>query len=280
VAAPTPPTAPTAPPPPPSLPTAGKPKTSTIIIVAVIAALVGAAIATLILYKPGEREEKEKTAMSANAFMLAVTEGEISEEERIDIQDTVSYVSYIGKYIEFDSAPGTRFYVTRPELLEDLTEGETIRCTVYWVPENGNVVFYISLIVIVEEEEPPEGYTPTVHMTLKDMAVILNATDTSQNVSILCHDGADKVKWDDIKVLISRDGDWYAEIKVGDSSSPKLNVICIKEEPVEPDPYWSVGEALRFQESGSNWDPDDDFYVKIIYVPTKRVLQSLSRDIE
>jgi flagellin-like protein len=120
---------------------------------------------------------------------------------------------------------------------------------------------------------------PTIRMTLKDASPILNDTDQSQNVTTLTSDGPDKVKWGDIKVMLSNDeGTTWSKIEIDGAAA--LNVKCFKEEPIEKDEYWSTGEALRFQESGGNWDPADDFYVKIIHVPTGDTIQSLSKDIE
>jgi hypothetical protein len=53
---------------------------------------------------------------------------------------------------------------------------------------------------------------------------------------------------------------------------PNLNIIMVKGLNVGEEASFEVLEKIVFQEGSENWDPNNDFYLKIIHTPSKSTM--------
>jgi flagellin-like protein len=98
----------------------------------------------------------------------------------------------------------------------------------------------------------------------------LNST-TGQNLTILTHQSGDKVKWSDMKIQVSDDGGTFYIVTFG-IEEPNLHIIMTKGLNVGEEASFEVLEKIIFQEGSENWDPKNDFYLKIIHTPSKSTM--------
>ncbi len=111
--------------------------------------------------------------------------------------------------------------------------------------------------------------TPTSYFNLENMDE-LNST-VGQNLTMLSHRSGDKINWVDMRILISNDGETFSIINF-EVEEPTLKVIMTKGTNIGKDTQFEVLERIYFKEGLGNWDPFNDFYLKIIHRPSKSTI--------
>jgi len=99
-----------------------------------------------------------------------------------------------------------------------------------------------------------------------------------QNISILTHKSGDKIKWADMKIMVSDNGGDF-RIIVFNVENTYLNITMTKGAEVSEATHFEVSEVIYFKEGSSNWDPHNDLYVRIVHTPSKSTLFDDSVDI-
>lgn len=117
----------------------------------------------------------------------------------------------------------------------------------------------------LEEELEERTWGPATEFELKDAPVILNYTNSSQELAVIYHKGGDAINWGDIRILVSKDNDSYYPVEL-DTCSIKLQ-ICSKRKETVKNSLWEAGEAVILAEAGANWNTTlyQFIYVKIMH---------------
>ena len=92
-----------------------------------------------------------------------------------------------------------------------------------------------------------------------------------QNISILTHQSGDKIRWADMKILVSNDGGTFHMLDFN-VVNPNLNITMVKGSEVGEVTHFEVSEIIYFREGSSNWNPSNDLYVQIVHTPSKSTL--------
>jgi flagellin-like protein len=92
-----------------------------------------------------------------------------------------------------------------------------------------------------------------------------------QDISILTHQSGDKIKYADMKILVSNDGGTFHMLDFN-VENPNLNMTMVKGAEVSEVTHFEVSENIYFKEGSSNWNSDNDLYVRIVHTPSKSTL--------
>ena len=121
---------------------------------------------------------------------------------------------------------------------------------------------------ITLEESASEGPT-AIFLTKNHSDTLTNATQDDDVATITIVEGG--VKLNEIELMISSDGDAYSKLE-GYTPIPNN----------DPTDEWNVGESVVVNEAdlpanmtdaNGNW-PSEDFYVRIIYIPSSKLIYS------
>ena len=92
-----------------------------------------------------------------------------------------------------------------------------------------------------------------------------------QNISILTHQSGDRIKWADMKILVSNDGGTFYIFEFG-VVDPNLNLTMVKGSEIGDVTNFEVSEIIYFIEGSSNWNSNNDLHVRIVHTPSKSTL--------
>ena len=127
------------------------------------------------------------------------------------------------------------------------------------------ILFSILTSGCITEDDDDQESEPSGPVTLNDAPTVLNETNRNQSIAFVLMSYGDTIKWADMKIQISKDGNTYYVITFNSVISHPLNITC---EPIgnnENVTRWEPGEKIWFYEDSGNYEPGTYFYCMIVH---------------